>query len=95
MIRVRYLIIYDIADHRRLQRVAKVLGDYGRRLQNSTFEARLTPPQLTRLLDEVGRIIDPAVDNVKYLPICGACEGRLEVLGGDSLLESESAFKIV
>ena len=35
------LVAYDISDHKRLARVAKVCEDYGVRVQYSVFECRL------------------------------------------------------
>ena len=37
-----YLAIYDIADGKRLHRVAAILEDYGSRVQKSVFELRLS-----------------------------------------------------
>ena len=37
-----YLAIYDIADGKRLHRVAAILEDYGFRVQKSVFELRLS-----------------------------------------------------
>ena len=39
--RIRYLISYDIANAKRLRRVAKTLESYGTRLQFSVFECPL------------------------------------------------------
>jgi len=35
------LVAYDIADHKRLSKVAKICEDYGVRVQYSVFECRL------------------------------------------------------
>jgi CRISPR-associated protein Cas2 len=41
------LLAYDIADHKRLARVAKVCEDYGVRVQYSIFECRLEEDEFT------------------------------------------------
>jgi CRISPR-associated protein Cas2 len=44
-----HLILYDIADAKRLRRVARVCEDFGVRLQDSVFECDISPVQLQRL----------------------------------------------
>ena len=36
-----YLIIYDITDNKRLQKIAKIMEDYGERIQRSVFEIEI------------------------------------------------------
>ena len=43
------LVTYDIADPRRLRRVAKVSEGFGRRVQKSVFECELDERGLNRL----------------------------------------------
>jgi CRISPR-associated protein Cas2 len=64
-----YLVAYDIADPRRLQRVARCVGRLGLRIQYSVFLAHLTPPQCKRLTDELRRLIDPRADDVRFYPL--------------------------
>jgi CRISPR-associated protein Cas2 len=92
---VRYLVLYDIADSRRLQKVSKILKDYGIRMQNSTFEVALTGPQLHALQRDVDRVINLTLDGVKYFPICVRCDAKVEVFGKDSLCEPERVYEIV
>jgi CRISPR-associated protein Cas2 len=51
------LVAYDICDHRRLARVARVCEDYGVRVQYSVFECRLDEEEFTefwlKLLEEI------------------------------------------
>ncbi len=57
MARTRYLVSYDIANPRRLRRVAQVLEGFGTRLQFSVFECPLDPLRLasakTALTEEI------------------------------------------
>jgi len=76
-----YSISYDIRDdHRRFQ-VAKVLKDFGERVQLSVFEANLTPEQLEKLKKRVNKCIDQKEDSVRLYPLCAACTSRIEILG--------------
>lgn len=76
-----YAISYDICDdHRRLQ-VAKVLKDFGERVQRSVFEANLQAEELERLKRRVTQHLDPAADSLRIYPLCAACVPRVEILG--------------
>jgi CRISPR-associated protein Cas2 len=69
------LVTYDIADPRRLNRVAKVMKDYGLRVQKSIFEVDVTIAQFNRLRFRIERELEPSKDGVKYFPLCGKCSG--------------------
>lgn len=68
-----WAICYDIADPRRLRRVATVLEEAGIRVQESVFECRLDPEKLSRLRVALARETDRAHDGVRYYPLCAAC----------------------
>ncbi len=65
-----HLICYDIADPRRLRRVARVCERYAQRLQDSVFLADLDEAELRRLMFALARVIDTASDSVRYVPVC-------------------------
>lgn len=75
------LVSYDIPDDRRRTRLAKVLQDYGERVQYSVFECDLTQKQLQQMLREVKRVISEAQDSVRVYGLCQECVKRIEVLG--------------
>ncbi len=80
------IIAYDIAHPRRLQRVAKVLKDYGLRVQNSVFEVDIDPARFRQLRRRTEALLDPAEDGVKYFPLCGRCSGLVLSIGSDGRL---------
>jgi CRISPR-associated protein Cas2 len=65
-----HLVIYDIADPKRLRRVARLMEDHGVRLQNSVFDCWLTPPQLARLQAKMLPLLHLGEDSVRYIPLC-------------------------
>lgn len=76
-----YTISYDIRDNRRRQRVAKILKDYGERVQLSVFEAELDEKSLARLQKRLEKCLDLAADSLRFYPLCAACKPRIEILG--------------
>ncbi len=76
-----YSICYDIRDdHRRLQ-VAKVLKDYGERVQYSVFEANLSAEELDRLKGRLIPLLNRKEDSLRLYPLCSACLARVEIPG--------------
>jgi len=78
---MRMIVAYDIADPRRLQRVAKIVKDYGVRVQKSVFEVEVSETVLAKMRKRVEKVIDFAQDEVKYFPLCGQCGGLYVSLG--------------
>jgi CRISPR-associated protein Cas2 len=76
-----HLICYDIAHPRRLQRVARVCERFGQRVQDSVFLVDLEPPELTRLVAALAKILNFTEDRVRYTPVCGEDLGASTALG--------------
>ena len=74
-----YLVAYDIADPRRLGRVARYLGQHACRVQYSVFAAPLSQSRLHHLLAELETMIDPKQDDVRAYPLPAA--GDVTLLG--------------
>lgn len=49
-----YVAAYDIADDRRRRRVARVLEEYGHRVQESVFVVSVTPDDIKELRRQLG-----------------------------------------
>ena len=77
-----FVVAYDIADDRRRNRVAKILEDYGDRVQESVFEMILdTDARYVALYARLESAIDPAADRIRVYRLCSACERSLIWLG--------------
>ncbi len=92
---MEYFIIYDIADPKRLGKVAKILKDYGLRMQKSKFEVSLNTQGLRALQADIGRVINPIEDGVKYFPLCERCYGKREVIGKERLKGYDPEYEII
>lgn len=76
-----WIIAYDIADDRRRRILAAALSNHAERVQESVFEAWLSPVGLQQLVHEIRLIIDLASDTVRIYPLSGNTPARRSVLG--------------
>lgn len=69
------LVAYDIADDKRRTKVHKKLKGYGEALQYSLFRCVLTPPQRSRLRNDVWPLVDHSTDRILLIDL-GCDDGR-------------------
>ena len=79
-----FLVIYDISTPKRLQKVAKIMQDYGVRVQKSVFEIVVSEHSLTQMKQRIYGIIDTEKDGVKIFPLCERCCSRKYGVGRDT-----------
>ncbi len=65
-----WLIVYDIADPKRLQKVAKLLSSYATRVQKSVFEAEAEYEVIETIREKANRIIHMEEDFIVYFDLC-------------------------
>jgi CRISPR-associated protein Cas2 len=68
-----WVICYDIADKRRLRRVARAMERYGMRAQKSVFECWLNNAQLAVLKQEVQKLLNTKEDSFRCYSLCADC----------------------
>ena len=85
------LIIYDISDNKRRNKMVKVLNSYGFRVQKSAFEAMLRPDKYKKLLVDIANIPDSS-DSIRVYKIQGT--GTVEVFGEQFSIEDEETVII-
>jgi CRISPR-associated protein Cas2 len=71
---MQYVVCYDIADDRRRDRMADLLKDYGRRLQESVFLANLDGELVERMKERIQREMHPEQDSVCVFVLCAGCQ---------------------
>jgi CRISPR-associated protein Cas2 len=86
------LIAYDIANDKRLYRVAKLMEDYGARVQRSVFECRIGEKELSALLEKVKVILKKREDRIHLYHLCAACQQRFEQYGRGNLTTDAEVF---
>ena len=92
---MRILAIYDIADPRRLNRVAKILKDYGQRVQKSKFEINVNHRMFVELQERIAQTIVEEEDGVKYIPLCKRCLQQTEIIGLGRFIDPDSEYMVL
>ena len=77
-----YLVCFDIVDDRDRRKAAKILCEYGYRVQKSVFECpRLSEKKFLRLRDRLESEIDSLWDTVRFYRLCRSCLQTVEYIG--------------
>jgi len=86
-----YLVSYDIPDDKRRTRLAKIMLDFGARVQYSVFECNMDDKLLDTMLKRVGKIVSDE-DSVRIYALCGKCLGTVKILGRGNLTKDEDVY---
>jgi CRISPR-associated protein Cas2 len=76
-----WLVAYDIADPKRLRRLAQTLEAAGERQQHSVFDVPLSADERQRLWPRLQAIIDVKEDSVLFHPCCATCRAGIRWQG--------------
>lgn len=76
----RWLVVYDTLDDRRRYRLARILDDYGDRVQYSVFEVTTIEANWTRLLARLQGVLSPEEDSLRLYAICDGCARKVQRL---------------
>lgn len=87
-----YIVSYDIPDDKRRSKLAKMLLDFGNRVQFSVFECILEIEGLAEMKNKIGRIITEKDDRVRIYPVCADCKGGIKIYGKGKISEIESVY---
>lgn len=75
------IITYDIANEKRLRKIAILMKDYGVRVQRSVFECLIEERQLAQLIDKLMKIMEIEEDSTRIYRICSNCQERVQIIG--------------
>ncbi len=89
------VVCYDVVDDKKRTRLAKIMVNYGRRVQKSVFECELDDRMFLRMKDAVEKVIDWEEDSVRYYVLCKNCKGNVTVSGTGVLREEEEEVIVV
>ena len=88
------MFCYDIANPKRLSKVAKTLENYGIRIQKSFFQCEMERKNMIELRDALLKTIKRKKDSLFIYPICDDCNSKAIVDGNGNLLKI-SSFTII
>lgn len=89
------LIVYDISNDKRRNKLHNALLDFGTPVQYSVFECLLTKQEQERMKKKVMKVIRPKKDQVRFYFLCAGCVGHVEVTSGKEVLQESQAAIIV
>lgn len=76
-----FVVIYDIVDDKRRNKILNELKNFGTRVQYSVFECDLERNQITELRAALGKMICEKRDSVRYYFICEECRRKTTIAG--------------
>lgn len=91
-----WVLSYDIADNKARRRVARILEDFGDRVQLSVFEApSLDENQISRCLERVRPHLDTAAgDSIRAYPLCSSCAARIRAQGAPAPMRDPGVYVV-
>ena len=84
------MICYDISHPKRLRKAAKVLENYGLRVQKSFFQCEISRRGMDKLRAELLEVIDIEKDYFYIYPLCDGCTRKAQSDGKGQLIRLES-----
>jgi CRISPR-associated protein Cas2 len=76
-----YLVGYDISDQKRLAKVAKIMTEFGSRIQYSFFHCFLADRHKNRMKERLRDIIKEGDDQIIILPVTERQLKEIEFVG--------------
>lgn len=90
------LISYDVARDengaKQLRHVAKILEDYGQRVQNSVFECLVDPGQWVELRGKLLKEINPNLDSIRFYSLGSNWKRKVEHVGQKNTIDPQGVL---
>ena len=88
-----YVIVsYDMVNTRMRIKVAKLLLNYGKRVQKSVFECLIDDKQFIKMKEDLEKLIDMKEDTVRYYILCQRCVPNIKISGWGTISEDEDVY---
>ncbi len=87
---MHHTVAYDITDDKRRNKVAKILKDFGMRVQYSVFECNIDRKAFLRLQNRLQKAMNMKEDTITYYHLCAACEKQIDRIGLNKGLDKQS-----
>ncbi|MBR6078542.1 MAG: CRISPR-associated endonuclease Cas2 [Treponema sp.] len=93
------LVSYDVArdekGEKRLRHVAKILENYGQRVQYSVFECLVEPAQWVELKNKLLKEINPDYDSLRFYSLGANWQRKVEHVGQKAVLNLQNDVLII
>ena len=90
-----YIITYDISSDRLRNKVAALLEGYGKRVQYSCFECRISLKQFEDLQGKLEKLIkNKEQASVRIYHLCMNCEDKISIYGKSNVEEWRTVYVI-
>ena len=86
-----YIVSYDIPDDRKRNRVAKVMLDFGTRVQYSVFECNMDNSNLEKMTKRLKKVVSDE-DSIRIYALCAKCKGVVKIFGRGKLTNDEKIY---
>ncbi len=87
-----WVVSYDIADGRRLRRVARIMERFGKRVQKSVFECWLAEKDRRELEEVLASVVKSPPDTVRFYPLCADCRQLALEAGNTEIMEIHNYY---
>ncbi len=87
-----YLVSYDIPDTPRRTKVAKILDDFGDRVQYSVFECLIDGELLDKMVSRLMKAANETEDSIRVYALCGNCERAIRIIGKGEVSKEEKVY---
>lgn len=84
-----YLVCYDIANVKRLAKIANICLQYGVRLQKSCFQCDLEADSLKRMVGTLEITMEPKEDSIILYAICSDCLRMTKTEGPGKIIDQD------
>lgn len=81
-----YVVSYDISSNKLRNKLAKLLEEYGIRVQYSVFECNLKPAEYKKLEENIIKTMAGSNEgNIRIYAICRDCKEKINAIGENDL----------
>ncbi len=89
------LITYDIPSDRRRTKAAKMLKDYGERVQYSVFECNLDEKLLKSLKERAEKLLEKEEDSLRIYQLTDMAKKDVIIIGLGKVIEDDKDVYII
>lgn len=75
-----YVIAYDTTSAKRRRMIIRLLEPYGKRINYSVYECMLTESQLSKLVQDISKIVVVGKDQVAMYRLCLDCYAYIKYI---------------